>query len=248
MSQVGNHADRFQLIDRRCGTCNAPRQGASCWKCGAETFTPAAEWEEPALPPIDKIRELAREVGYGLAVHGSLERDLDLIAAPWTDEAVGNYDLIQHIAKGLGGRVVEYEPKPMGRQACSIQMDGWYKPIDLSVCPRKPPEPLHVGHRYREVSLRTGSFTDSNLAAVSFGLEINKDDSFTNAVYLLVRPKDMRCDEAGEHPPSETFAQVIITYEELRAMVKALDDDWALQQKHAPMPEGPPTFAGETKP
>lgn len=122
---------------RRCQQCNAPRKGDECHKCGAPTVEPCAGWEEPALPPIDRIRELAREVGYAIGVHGTLERDLDLIAAPWSEEAAKlNYrEVMQHIADGLGARLVEVEGKPLGRRACTIQMDGWYKPIDLSVCP-----------------------------------------------------------------------------------------------------------------
>lgn len=29
----------------------------------------------------------ARELGYALALHGSMARDLDLVAIPWTDDA-----------------------------------------------------------------------------------------------------------------------------------------------------------------
>lgn len=38
---------------------------------------------------IDDVRAIAREHGYAIAVHGSLraERDIDLLAAPWTKEA-----------------------------------------------------------------------------------------------------------------------------------------------------------------
>lgn len=122
---------------RRCQQCKAPRKGDICHKCGSPTVEPCAGWEEPALPPIDRIRELAREVGYAIGVHGTQERDLDLIAAPWTEDAATlNYrEVMQHIADGLGARLVEVEGKPLGRRACTIQMDGWYKPIDLSVCP-----------------------------------------------------------------------------------------------------------------
>lgn len=123
---------------RRCQPCNAPRNGETCHKCGSETFTPHAEWEEPALPPIERIRELAREVGYAVGLHGTQERDLDVIAAPWTDKAVGNQALIEHIAKGLGARVTSLERKPLGRYAATIQMAGWYKPIDISICPKMP--------------------------------------------------------------------------------------------------------------
>ncbi|HZR35500.1 MAG TPA: hypothetical protein VFA75_09005 [Nevskia sp.] len=96
---------------------------------------PASGWDYPRLPPVDRIRELAREVGYAIGEHGSKERDLDLIAAPWTDDAVGNYALMHQIARGLGGRLVDVEAKPLGRVGCTIQMNGWFKLIDLSVMP-----------------------------------------------------------------------------------------------------------------
>lgn len=129
--------------NRRCPKCNATRGGESCWKCGTETFTPDPRCgDDPRLPPIDRIRELAKEVGYAVGVHGSQQRDLDVIAAPWSDNAVGNHALIEHIAKGLAtengpARVVDVERKPLGRYAATIQMDGWYKQLDISVCPNE---------------------------------------------------------------------------------------------------------------
>jgi len=88
------------------------------------------------LPDIEPIRKAAREVGYAIGVHGSQERDLDLIAAPWTDDAVGNYELIQHIAKSINAKVISISRKPHGRYAATIQMDLYIKDIDLSVCPK----------------------------------------------------------------------------------------------------------------
>lgn len=125
---------------RHCPKCNSERKGETCQKCGTETTIPCEGWTYPELPPIDRIRELAKEVGYAIGVHGTLERDLDIIAAPWTEDAVGNHDLIQHIANGLvyngePARVIEIERKPRGRYAASIQLNGWFKIIDLSVCP-----------------------------------------------------------------------------------------------------------------
>lgn len=120
---------------RRCQPCNSPRTGDACHKCGSATVAPCKGWSEPSLPPIDRIRELAREVGYALGVHGTLERDLDVIAAPWTDDAIGNQALLEHIAYGLGARIIEVERKPLGRYAATLQMNGWYKNIDISVCP-----------------------------------------------------------------------------------------------------------------
>jgi len=120
-----------------CRQCACERKQKVCQKCGGECFTPTHDWEEPRLPDIDKIRALAKEIGYAIGVHGTLERDLDVIAAPWTEEALKyNWrEVMDYIAKGMNGRVVETSWKPFGRRACTILVDGWYKDIDLSVCP-----------------------------------------------------------------------------------------------------------------
>lgn len=88
--------------------------------------------------------EAARSVGYALAVHGTMTRDFDLIAVPWTDDAVGAEGLAQAIRDVSGGSFIEVEgcrregrdptPKPHGRVAYTIVLDGVR--IDLSVTPR----------------------------------------------------------------------------------------------------------------
>lgn len=101
------------------------------------------------IPPLT---EAAREVGYALAVHGSMGRDLDLVAVPWTEEAVGAEALIMRLLAAAGflhahlphrqdkaaddqanGDVAAV--KPHGRRAWSIHFDnGLY--LDVSVMPR----------------------------------------------------------------------------------------------------------------
>lgn len=44
---------------------------------------------------IGPLRERARELGYAIGVHGSLARDIDLIACPWTDDAVAAHELAE---------------------------------------------------------------------------------------------------------------------------------------------------------
>lgn len=124
-----------------CEKCKTLRKYDVCPKCGLPCRPPHADWEEPKMPPVDKIRALAREVGYAIGIHGTEERDLDLIAAPWSEAAVGNHDLIKHLAEGLGAFVLEVTRKPLGRYAATIQIDGWYKAIDLTVCPIARPAP-----------------------------------------------------------------------------------------------------------
>jgi hypothetical protein len=88
---------------------------------------------------IDDIREIARE-------HGSLraERDIDLIAAPWTRGAHGYWTLIRAVAKlPYLSRVKAHDkdrPKPHGRRGSVflILHRGKDCPayVDLSVMPR----------------------------------------------------------------------------------------------------------------
>lgn len=109
----------------------------------AQYENPAPGWEDPKLPDFKLIWKLAREVGYAVGIHGSLKRDVDLIAAPWTDEAVGNYELIEQLCNGLPAKWLGYGEapcnlaKPHGRVAVTLQLEGYYKPIDLSIMPRQ---------------------------------------------------------------------------------------------------------------
>ena len=98
---------------------------------------------EAVLPAI---REVARFNGYAVAVHGSLKRDIDLIAVPWTDQAIPPDELMQAI-KGaisgvLGNCITIGEPgiKPHGRTAYTLVHPGFAGEIDLSVV---PPAPSH---------------------------------------------------------------------------------------------------------
>lgn len=96
----------------------------------------------------DLLREeataAARRHGYALAVHGSMERDIDLVAVPWADDAqpaeVVVAEIMDAIARVNGGVAfvtpgVPVAKKPHGRRAWAIRMGGTY--VDLSVMPRK---------------------------------------------------------------------------------------------------------------
>lgn len=98
---------------------------------------PDPRWIETKLPDFVLIWKLAREVGYSVGIHGSLKRDVDLIAVPWTKEALDWKVLVDRLCAGLNARqVCEAEDKPHGRIAVSLQIDGYYKLIDLSITPR----------------------------------------------------------------------------------------------------------------
>ncbi|MBD2700132.1 hypothetical protein IC229_05765 [Spirosoma sp. BT702] len=50
------------------------------------------------------LQEKAREMGYNLVLHGSLNRDCDLIAIPWVDQPQPHLDLIRALDYILTGR------------------------------------------------------------------------------------------------------------------------------------------------
>ncbi len=86
----------------------------------------------------------ARGCGYALAPHGSLARDIDLIAVPWTDQADSADLLVQRICGVLSaftGRALrlsddQWTEKPHGRRALTILLPGICPEIDLSIMPR----------------------------------------------------------------------------------------------------------------
>lgn len=76
-------------------------------------------------------------------------------------------------------------------------------------------------------SLENDSFVDKNIATVGICLWDRHDGGITNAVQLLVRPLDIRCDESGAHPDESGFVMLTITREEMRGLLAELDEDWA---------------------
>jgi len=100
---------------------------------------------------LPRIREAAKGLGYAIAIHGTMRRDLDLLAVPWVSEAASADELVEMVAKEVGGFVVGGggpEPlaygklqggptdQPHGRRSWNICWGG--RPfIDLSVMPRR---------------------------------------------------------------------------------------------------------------
>lgn len=74
-----------------------------------------------------EIRLVAKEHGYALALHGSLQKDLDVIAVPWTEDASDEDKLVKAITEAVGGVVLAHIPpgeKPHGRRAWTIHLLG----------------------------------------------------------------------------------------------------------------------------
>lgn len=52
-----------------------------------------------------ELKEIALRYGYNLVLHGSLNRDLDLVAIPWQEELKPHEAMIQEFAQTLGGKI-----------------------------------------------------------------------------------------------------------------------------------------------
>lgn len=88
--------------------------------------------------------ERAHECGYALGLHGSISRDLDLIAVPWVPSpSAGATQIVRELAAVIGVMNDIYihgpEAKPHGRVAWTITLGGGAR-IDISVVPGNVPD------------------------------------------------------------------------------------------------------------
>jgi hypothetical protein len=95
-----------------------------------------------------KMAEAARSCGYALAVHGTMTRDLDVVAIPWTTEAASAEEVVRAMAEAVAARAGSdlviggpLHHAPHGRTGWSIPYsaaDGFTTVgyVDVSVMPR----------------------------------------------------------------------------------------------------------------
>jgi len=131
-----------------------------CKKCASHQFLPKPAAFYGCIYNI--VQEVGIANGYAVAIHGSLARDLDLIAVPWTNDAISDFELIKLIAEVLGGECrnengfkiglgndamygKDYTPRPHERRAYRIYLGNSFEKqdgglityyIDISVTPR----------------------------------------------------------------------------------------------------------------
>lgn len=181
-------------------------------------FRPPAKYR-PEIKRISKrlakiLTPLAHEMGYALMTHGSLERDLDLLAVPWVEEAVDPRELVKALAKAAGGYwSTEPAKKPHGREAYTIILRravetpaGCFPFIDLSVMPvTAPGEAVADGWVMvpREITLEMQhayfKVVDRNLRRVETDCAFGRYDSQKQAYRAMIaaRPKEARQNDAN---------------------------------------------------
>jgi hypothetical protein len=81
---------------------------------------------------------VARAHGYALAVHGSMARDLDLIAVPWMSECCSPAELVHEFSKAVAFNCYTGPTKANhGREIWTLTFPGDCF-VDLSVMPMEP--------------------------------------------------------------------------------------------------------------
>ena len=74
----------------------------------------------------DDIRECAMNCGWAVALHGSLKSDMDIMAMPWTEDAIRFTDMVDKIVKLFDGNdltknfMITYSEKPHNRIVATI--------------------------------------------------------------------------------------------------------------------------------
>lgn len=108
---------------------------------------------------LEPLKLIAKEFGYNLLIHGSMDRDMDLVLVAWQDDCRDAVEVIKAFNSYLGGNLHDQraandkEPiylKPMingaGRLSALISLnrdnrfnsygdDQWY--LDISITPKQ---------------------------------------------------------------------------------------------------------------
>lgn len=90
----------------------------------------------------ESMRKAALDCGYALALHGSMQSDMDMIAMAWVQDAKPVEELVAAINKCIGATVwaesnlKKSGDRPYGREIYTLSIMGsWH--LDLSVIPPK---------------------------------------------------------------------------------------------------------------
>lgn len=99
---------------------------------------------EPSFAPIycgmyPDLAKLARRHGYALAIHGSLQRDFDLVCIPWVDKPSEPREVVDEMASVYALKVIgDPTIAAHGREVWTIAISFGECFLDLSFMPRHP--------------------------------------------------------------------------------------------------------------
>lgn len=106
---------------------------------GARHIGDDVYFHDHAIGVLYTIRKLAHLRGYAVAVHGSLAKDMDLVAIPWTDKACSAEELVAAVIEATRASDLPQckNPgiKPHGRKVWTLNLLGFGMYIDFGVMP-----------------------------------------------------------------------------------------------------------------
>jgi len=108
-----------------------------------------SEKPPPSFAPVyaaamyQELAVIARQHGYALAVHGSLQRDFDLIAIPWVENPGTPENVIKQITDTFAVQLSRggATQKPHGRLAYTLIVGFGHCAIDLQFMPTRKDQP-----------------------------------------------------------------------------------------------------------
>lgn len=103
------------------------------------------ELKKPSYAPLyaaaayPMLAEICNSHGYALAVHGSLQRDLDLVAIPWDEKVSTRRTLLKAITTKTAIKIIgRADKRRYGRIAYTLSVGFGECAVDLSFLPMKP--------------------------------------------------------------------------------------------------------------
>lgn len=134
----------------------------------------------------EDIRICAMELGWAVALHGSLKSDMDIMAMPWNESAVKFETLVSAIC-GLfegnemaGQYSVDYKSKPHGRVVATIPIwEDFY--LDISTIDARKPMDRIVERLEEESKFVLYEMNEPSMyAGIERAIEIVKEEGGLN--------------------------------------------------------------------
>lgn len=96
--------DRYICL---CADCNEQffghKRRVVCRQCSKDQAKPSNPKPQFYAMCFPSLQEIARVKGYNLIMHGSINRDMDVVAIPWVDEPRSEIELVQALDMFLRG-------------------------------------------------------------------------------------------------------------------------------------------------
>ena len=82
---------------------------------------------------LNEIQDIGKEAGYAIALHGSMQRDIDVVAIPWIKDPISPDELVEKLCDYLPAEMAgTIGLRPHGRRCYTLLMGGSLF-MDLSV-------------------------------------------------------------------------------------------------------------------